>query len=886
MKNVLLTLLCAIAFNIIASGQTKKADFDYSQWDYSDAAVLYQQAIDKHPTQYEYFMLGECYRKIARYREAMIAYDRVDSMGHYYENPVFYLYYGWMLNSNDRCDEAKRAFTKYDSLVPTDPRGKLFMNACEIEAADHQGDLPVLVKEITSVNTNGSDFSPAIYRNGIVFTSDRNNSGQKDKWTGKGLLKLYFAERSSADPTYFTQAIGFDDAINDGLTGPACFSKNQDTIYFSRVEMTKSKKGTPFNQEAVVRNKIYSAVMKNGHWEDITPFYLNSDSFSVTHPSLSRDGSRLFFSSDMPGGYGNSDIYYCKREGTKWGKPINAGPNINTMCREGFPSLDSAGNLYFSSEGYSGSGGLNICVSRYENGEYEKALPLKYPFNSSGDDFGLTFLKDQKSGYFSSNRYDGNDDDDIYYFDMGPDSNLVTSNYTMGFKKKPTPPNPLEVMEVNRPATIPRPPTEIPMCFHINFDFDKYLIRPVDYKTLDIVTLYMLKDPKKILEIKGHTDPRGTADYNQVLSENRANAAVKYLVAKGIQRNRLKIAGYGFRQILFKEDVYHMDVELINRRDELCFQATSDNNLASIRDFSSDKRKDTNYADTWYNTAHLKLENGDFKGAISDYSKAIDIYPLYPEAWFGRGQAFDAIHDFENALYDFNTVIQIDSVYTDAYYFRGCNRLKVGDAQGAVEDFTTTMKSVPKYYYLYYLRANAYDTLGKYDQAIADYSTSIELESDYWQSYQGRGNVYLKEGEKTKAEADFQSAHSYENNPVKSTYSQPDINSLKGSGKNSAPADSLSVPKTREKDVNDTASIIYKVQIATSPKPIPMDDPRFKDINNVEMYQDNGAYKYTAGHFDSFDEALVLQNELQSKGFNNAFVVAFKGAKRIPTKKN
>src|SRR5581483_8759206 len=188
--------------------------------------------------------------------------------------------------------------------------------------------------------------------------------------------------------------------------GPVTFSKNYDTIYFNRV--SKELKGKEKRTLKVERNKIYTAIYKDGSWTDLKPFQYNNDTFSVATPCLANNGSRIYFSSDMPGGYGGDDIYYCdKLADGSWGKPVNAGPNINTFGDEKCPGVDSAGNLYFSSNGYKGFGGMDICVSKNTKNGFSKSAVLKEPFNSAGDDYGMIFVQNGKVGYFSSNRKGG-----------------------------------------------------------------------------------------------------------------------------------------------------------------------------------------------------------------------------------------------------------------------------------------------------------------------------------------------------------------------------------------------------------------------------------------------------------------------------------------------
>ncbi len=559
MKKTLLTLV-TVCSGLIACAQTPKADKLYNNWDYYGAAQLYQKESATHPSQDLYFKLGECYRNMSRYPEALKAYDKVNSLGEY-KNPSFYLYYGWMLKTSERYDEAKAAFQKYIQQEPADPRGKMYLNSCDLVVNDHKGDLPLKVQNVTSLNTKDADFAPVLYKGGIVFTSDRESTGhtKTDEWNGDHYLQLFSADGSD---TSFGKASAFDATINIKYhDGPASFSKNFDTMYFSRVD--KTLKGTAKKTLGIERSKIYYAVMKNGKWSNVAAFFLNSDSFSVAHPCLSHDGSRLYFASDMKNGFGGSDIYYCLRSGAGWGPPVNAGPMINTAGTESYPALDSADDLYFSSDGFAGFGGLDICVSKLWNGQYTQAIPMKAPINSAADDFAMVFLKDGKTGYFSSNRSGGKGSDDIYYFDMGDDKDLVASIYVIGYKK-PVPP-PVVVAPVEEKKVIPPPPPP-PPDLHINFDVDKAVLRPDAIAKLNEIVDFLQKNRDQMVQVNGYTDISGQEEYNQILSTQRANAAAQYIISKGIDKDRVKTVGFGPHPPLLTEGVYDRVKQEVNRR--------------------------------------------------------------------------------------------------------------------------------------------------------------------------------------------------------------------------------------------------------------------------------------------------------------------------------
>lgn len=433
------TLIIAVLFSITTIAQTPKADRLFEHWDFFNAAKLYETEAAKNPSADLNFKLGECYRIMNWYPEAKTAYDKVNEAG-VYDNPEFYLNYGQILKNTGNYVEAKVAFDTFSRLKPSDPRGKFFSESIGIVTEDHKWDEPVSITNVGTLNSKNADLCPVFYKEGVVYSTTRNTPGH-DKiygWTGANFLDLYYAKKDAGNSS-FVDVVPFDgEKLNkkyhDAL---ANFSKNQDTIYLTRVE--KYLRGEDKKLLEIERNKIFMSVMKDGKWTKDIPFHLNSDLYSVANPLLSPDGKRLYFVSDMIGGYGKTDIYYCPREGNSWGNPVNMGPNINTFNTEKYPNIDADGNFYFSSDGYQGFGGQDICVALNKNDTLQKAIPMKYPFNSFTNDFGIVFLKDGKSGYFSSNRTGGQGDDDIYYFDLKRDSvnkDLIIPIYTIGYRPK------------------------------------------------------------------------------------------------------------------------------------------------------------------------------------------------------------------------------------------------------------------------------------------------------------------------------------------------------------------------------------------------------------------------------------------------------------------
>jgi outer membrane protein OmpA-like peptidoglycan-associated protein/tetratricopeptide (TPR) repeat protein len=444
------------SFCLPGMAQTTKADRLFQNWDYFRAAKLYKKEAEKNPGPDVYFKLGECYRIMKQYKnKELAAFDKVNAAG-VYSKTEFYLNYGLVLRKNGRYRQSKVAFNKFRELVPDDPRGRFFSDAIDIVLNDQKWDEPITIINVAELNTADADFCPVLYKDGLIFVSSRKTSIHKKiyGWTGANYLDLYYAQKGNSDLN-FASVNPFSQKNGEYNDGPASFSSNYDTIYITRVE-EKFRRNQKKNFW-IEQNKIFISTKKDGQWLKSEPFAYNSDSFSVAIPYLSPDGSRLYFAADMPGGYGETDLYYCNLEGDKWGEPINMGPNINTFNREKYPYIDRSGNFYFSSDGYQGFGGLDICVALNKNGSLQKAKPMKYPFNSYSDDFGIIFIEDGKTGYFSSNREAGGfGDDDIFYFDLTSDylqKDLETSVYTIGYRPKP---HDLDIQFlVNAPKNIP-----------------------------------------------------------------------------------------------------------------------------------------------------------------------------------------------------------------------------------------------------------------------------------------------------------------------------------------------------------------------------------------------------------------------------------------------
>lgn len=256
------------------------------------------------------------------------------------------------------------------------------------------------------------EFSPVYYHNGIVFCSNRITGLFSNYLTpdNKGVFKINYVDTSQlAVPgkvRLFSRNL--TSRFNDG---PASFSRNKDTVYFSR----NIKVDGSINENSNPRNKlgIFTAILENDDWAKTTDLRFNNEYYNITTPFISPDGKRLYFASDNPGGHGGSDLYYCQWKGDFWDDPVNLGPEINTSGNESYPYVNSEGALFFSSDGLQGLGGKDIFYTRQSGDKWMQPVPLDAPINSKYDDFALIADSVMNGGYFSSNRGGTND---IYKF--------------------------------------------------------------------------------------------------------------------------------------------------------------------------------------------------------------------------------------------------------------------------------------------------------------------------------------------------------------------------------------------------------------------------------------------------------------------------------------
>jgi len=332
--------------------------------------------------------------------------------------PEDYLRYAEMLKSNGKYAKAQVYMSKYNDLNAQDSRAnKHVINANYYIELSQESDKFQLRNETN--NSKLADFSPSYYGENVVFCSNRELLGvsvkRKHKWNNAPLLNLFLSKPGNEGKLENIRP--FSEKLNTKYhEGPSTFTRDLKRMYFTRNNFIDKKARK--SSDDIIKLKIYSSEKTDLGWSDPEEFPYNSNEYSVGHPTLSLDGKTMYFVSDMPGGYGGTDLWKCKSESGQWSKPENMGSLINSEGNEMFPFIHQDGTLYFASDGLLGLGGLDVFEARPNSKGFESPENLKAPINSPRDDFGFIVNQEKSEGYLSSNRLNGKGDDDIYHFYM------------------------------------------------------------------------------------------------------------------------------------------------------------------------------------------------------------------------------------------------------------------------------------------------------------------------------------------------------------------------------------------------------------------------------------------------------------------------------------
>ena len=438
LTKIVLLLIASLAFNFNAFAQgkqLKKAEIAYDQYEFHKAMIHFKRAYSKSSDRSQKiemsFKLAECARKIGNYRQAESYYKRAIKMR--YDDPIALLYLAMMQRNLGKFEDAIKTFGLYNEKVPGDLRSQEAIEACELAIEWTENPTRYAVTNMKGINSKNDDRMPAFGKNDfslLLFTTARKGvKGRKiskqtgqyftDVWVSevekskrkRGNKKKKQAKPKWSEPLSLGDYLETDDIINTKFDeGAVSLNERGNLMYFNRAIMKKNEAHVP---------RVFSSIKKGGEWDIPQELTLPIDSnYMVIFPCLSPDEETLYFVSDMPGGYGDFDIWMSQfnKRSDVWADPVNLGPEVNTSGHEIAPFIHKDGTLFFASKGHVGMGGFDIFrATKRPSGQYGKVKNMKYPINSSFDDFGIIFSgKDAMNGFFTSNRKGGRGGDDIY----------------------------------------------------------------------------------------------------------------------------------------------------------------------------------------------------------------------------------------------------------------------------------------------------------------------------------------------------------------------------------------------------------------------------------------------------------------------------------------
>lgn len=586
---------------LIVIGQNEKrakADVFFKNYEYAQSIPLYEQVKLKDKTELTVLLfLGDAYFFTSNWAKTVENYELYQNKGGSLPSKQVFRYIH-ALKGLGEIFKANRVATAYTIEHNSNGVDTLWEEINNTKVSKNDLDIKLTVTT-TDFNSTYADMTPAFYGDVLVFASARDTGNliqRRHGWNQKPFLDLYQVslnngKNSKGVPRKLpgaTHTIWHESS--------PVFSKDGLTMYYTS-NLPTEKTNT------ISRLGIYKAVLdRNGDWVK-HQLNINGPNFSTAHPWLSPDGRTLYFSSDRPGGFGQTDLYKAViKEDGNLGVPINLGESINTAGHDSFPFTDEQGHFFFASNGHPGFGGLDIFVVGLKEGKVTTPVfNVGEKLNSTADDFGFILKNDERLAFMTSNRSGGYGDDDIYRVELLEP--IVIPSFLRGVvlnsKNKNKVPNAevlyidslretrisvlsdeMGVFEIELPkgrdqfvvktykqGFVPNRKEITPSDYEddsltiyldpeidlaktlkldpIYFDFDKATLLEESKSTLDILVDYLNKYPSLVIEVRSHTDSRGNDGYNLALSGARALSTKDYIVSQGIDPNRLKALGMG-----------------------------------------------------------------------------------------------------------------------------------------------------------------------------------------------------------------------------------------------------------------------------------------------------------------------------------------------------
>lgn len=588
----LMVFVCSCSNESIAF---KKAEQSYAIGEYYAASINYKKSYsrcapkDKEKRAVRAFKMGECYRHIGYTQKAVAAY--VNAIRYNIPDSTAYLHLARQQLKAGQYKQAAQNFEKYLEFDSGNELARSGLLSCELGPQWKAKPNQYTVKKEAIFNSRRSDYSPMLVGDDadqLILSSTRNDAtgDEISGITGVKFGDLFFSRKNEQGKWQPVEMI--EGEVNTEYDeGASCISPDGKTMYFTRCS---SDPDYPRYAE------IWKSQRSDASWGKPTKCDISRDTLSsFAHPAVSPDGQWLYFVSDSPGGEGGLDIWRTRILDNGFGGMENLGRPINTAGDEMFPSFRPNGDLYFSSDGHPGMGGLDIFIAHEDSVRGTVVENQQYPLNSSADDYGMTFDGVHNRGYFSSSRNDGKGWEHIYSFECPEILQTVTGwvyekdgyelpaalVYMVGndgtnlklsvkgdgsFTQVLTPgvdyvllgtckgylnvKNEIRVeqSEESEEYTLqfPLPPINVPVLIdNIFYEFDKADLTPESTEALDKLVDMMNENPNITIELSAHCDYRGNDNYNQRLSQRRAESVVRYLIDHDIAKERLTAVGYG-----------------------------------------------------------------------------------------------------------------------------------------------------------------------------------------------------------------------------------------------------------------------------------------------------------------------------------------------------
>lgn len=595
-------LLFLTALLLFSCKSAKLSDAEEKQriGEYFEAAAIYRKVYTKTSPQkrdlrgYIAYRMAECNRLINNTPRATSAY--MNALRYDYPDSIVSLRLGQMYQKSGKYMDAIRHYNDFLLLNPESQLARNGIKGSELAPQWKQNPSRYIVKRMEKFNSRRGEFCPMLYGekyDQLYFTSSRTPKGaNKDKdetisaITGQRNNDFFLVKQD--EQGNWLAPVELEDEVNTEFDeGTPSFSKDGNTMYYTYCAQ---------DPEGPRTSEIYVSTRSSAKWGKGTRASIVKDSVTALgHPAVSPDGKYLYYVSDAVGGFGGKDIFRSRLVGNDFGPMENLGPDINTPGDEMFPYVRDSVTLYFASNGHPGMGGLDLFKATQDSTGKWHVENLKAPINSMGDDFGITFEGDKEKGFFSSNRNDARGYDHLYSFELpvitifiegivsDVDENPIEDatvrivgkdglnekvlakkdgtyrvelerdiRYVMmasargylnqNFELKTGPEEKNETYIVDFYLSPISKPVVIENIF---YDFDKATLRPESQKALDEMIKMLNDNPNVTIELGAHTDRKGSDQYNERLAQRRAQSVVDYLIAGGIEKERLEAKGYG-----------------------------------------------------------------------------------------------------------------------------------------------------------------------------------------------------------------------------------------------------------------------------------------------------------------------------------------------------